>query len=430
MSASWGSRPPRAIQLRFARRRARARVLPLGPAWHASRVAAWLALAVALALALAGAARAAAKPGAAKPAAGDSEQVLKSFVIDEHGIRIETTDRKTGASGVNIRINPDGSRSRVRIGHTGGDSGGVDVIGPGIVVDADGAGLVRVFADAEVPAGERVEGDVVAVFGSVLVEGSVSGNVVAVFGSVKLTPGASVEGDVVAVGGLLDQARGASVGGESVSLGFLPVSFGTPALPVLMISVFFGWLLSIFVGWLVTLLIPERMLRVAATASRRGVASFFLGLVSTPLMLFACMLLLITVIGIPIALLLPLLFALMAWAGQIASTYVLGSRILRRRLGQGRAMMPILTGTGFVAMFFVAGALLATPPGFPRTVALFFSLLGVLLVFCLTTIGTGAFLLSRLGTRPQDVSYEREPDPSVMPQIPAGATAPPSTTGA
>lgn len=419
MSASWASRRDRAISRRFAPRRA--------------RVAAWLALATALVLALAGAARAASKPAAAKPAAGDSEQVLKSFVIDEHGIRIETTDRKTGASGVNIRINPDGSRSRVRIGHSMGDSaedGSVGVVGPGIVVDADGAGLVRVFADAEVAAGERVEGDVVAVFGSVLVEGAVSGNVVAVFGSVKLTPGAAVEGDVVAVGGMLDQARGASVGGESVSLGFLPVAFGMPALPVLMISVFFGWLLSIFVGWLVTLLIPERMLRVAATASRRGVASFFLGLVSTPLMLFACMLLLITVIGIPIALLLPLLFALMAWAGQIASTYVLGSRLLRRRLGQGGAMMTILTGTGFVALFFVAGALLATPPGFPRTAALFFSLLGVLLVFCLTTIGTGAFLLSRLGTRPQDVSYEREPGPSVIPQVPAGAEAPPSTTGA
>jgi cytoskeletal protein CcmA (bactofilin family) len=354
--------------------------------------------------------------------------VLKSFVIDKNGVRIETAPRTGGGPGMNIKIDPTQISSRVVIGH--GDSGIIGVHGPGIVVDTDGAGLVRVFADAEVPAGERIEGDVVAVFGSVLVEGTVSGNVVAVFGSVRLAPESSVEGDVVAIGGGLDQARGATVGGESVSLGFLPTALGMPALPVLLISVFIGWLLSIYVGWIVTLLIPERMLRVAATASRRGVASFFLGLVSTPLMLFSCMLLLITVIGIPIALLLPLLFVLMAWAGQIASTYVLGSRLLHRRLGQGGAMRPILAGALFVALFFAAGAVLATPPGFPRTAALFFSLLGVLLVFCLTTIGTGAFLLSRFGTRPPDVSFEREPGPAAIPQIPAGVTAPPSPTEA
>jgi hypothetical protein len=295
----------------------------------------------------------------------------------------------------------------------------ITIGGPVVVVDDGESGLVRVFADAEVPAGKRIEGDVVAVFGSVLVEGTVSGNAVAVLGSVKLAPGASVEGDVVAVGGGLDQAHGATVGGESVSLGFLPGALGMPALPVLLISVAIGWLLSILIGWILTLLIPDRMLRVAATASRRGVASFFLGLVSAPLMLFACMLLLITVIGIPIALLLPLLFVLMAWAGQIASTYVLGSRLLRRRLGQGGAMQPILTGTLFVALFFAAGAVLATPPGFPRTAALFFSLLGVLLVFCLTTIGTGAFLLSRVGTRPQEVRFEPATGP-MMPGVPAG----------
>ena len=393
------------------------------------RAAAFAARMLAAALVLACAAVANArelKHASPPPAADDSERVLKSFVIDKDGIRIETAPGKAGGAGVDIRIDPSQVHPRGMIGH--GDSGGSIHIGstgsPGIVVDAGGSGVVRVFADAEVPAGERVEGDVVAVFGSVLVRGTVTGNVVAVFGSVRLAPESSVEGDVVSIGGGLDQARGATVGGESVSLGFLPGAFGMPALPVLLLSVFIGWLTSIFAGWLVTLLIPERMLRVATTASRRGVASFFLGLVSTPLMLFGCMLLLITVIGIPIALLLPLLFVLMAWAGQIASTYVLGSRLLRRRLGQGGAMKPILAGALFVALFFAAGAVLATPPGFPRTAALFFSLLGVLLVFCLTTIGTGAFLLSRFGTRPSDVGFEREPDPAIAPQVPAGVSVP------
>ena len=276
------------------------------PAKTARMLVAALALACAAAPAGAKAAR-----HAAPPAATDSEQVLKSFVIDKHGVRIESGTGHAGEPGVDIRIDKGEIHPRVTIGHAEGDSGrSVN----GIVVDTDGAGLVRVFADAEVPAGDRIEGDVVAVFGSVLVQVAVSGNVVSVFGSVKLAPDAAVEGDVVAIGGGLDQAHGATVGGESVSLGFLPTAFGMPPLPMLLISVFVGWLVSIFAGWLVTLLIPDRMLRVASTASRRGVASFFLGLVSTPLMLFSCMLLLITVIGIPIAFLLPLVYVMMAWA--------------------------------------------------------------------------------------------------------------------
>src|SRR5207244_4341341 len=138
-----------------------------------ARAEAIAACVLAMALACAGAAHAKSAPSAA---AGDSEHVLKSFVIDENGIRIKTAARNSGAAGVDIRIDPSQVHPRVMIGHR--DSGrSIHISGghtPGIVVDTGGSGLVRVFADADVPAGERVEGDVVAVFGSVLVRGSVS----------------------------------------------------------------------------------------------------------------------------------------------------------------------------------------------------------------------------------------------------------------
>jgi hypothetical protein len=214
-----------------------------------------------------------------------------------------------------------------------------------------------------------------------------------------------------------------------VSLGFFPIAWGLPTLPVLLLGVFAGWALSLFMGWLLGMIFPDRMLRVAAIASRRTTASFFLGILSLPLMLFAIMLLLITVIGIPIALLLPLFYTLMVWGGQLAASCVLGSRILRRRLGQGGMMMPLVAGTLFVALFFVVGAALATPPGFPRTAALFFCLLGVLLTAALSTIGVGAVLLSRLGTQPRDVEFEREPSPVPFAGAISGAAAPPATPG-
>jgi hypothetical protein len=373
-------------------------------------------------------------PAAARSLAHrDSGRVVGKIVINDQGIQIEGQDAGDGSGGVHVDINPDvrvraGRLARGRRDST--DSGASVRIGPGIVVDANESGLVRVFADAEVPVGDRIEGDVVAVFGSVDVKGQVAGNVVAVGGSVHLDPGAAVEGDVVAVGGVLDQAKGSSVGGESVSLGFFPIAWGVPTLPVLLLGVLAGLLLSLFMGWLLHLIFPERMLRVAVTASRRTAVSFLLGIVSLPLMLFTVMLLFITVIGIPIAFLLPVFYALLVWGGQLAATTVLGSKILRQRLGQGGAMKPLFAGALFVAMFFAVGAVLASPPGFVRTVALFFGLLGVLLLVALSTIGAGAFLLSRLGSSPADVHPERGSDTAPLPVPAAGAAMPPATPGA
>lgn len=352
----------------------------------------------------------------AKTAPRDSDRVVRRVTVSDNGIEIEHSGDDDAATPVVIRHAHHDSLSRhIEISSHSGL----------VTVDGDEAGLVRVFADAEVPAGQRIEGDVVAVFGSVVVRGQVSGNVVAVAGSVKLEPGASVDGDAVAVGGVLDQAEGARVGGESVSLGFLPLRFGVPTVPILLVFVIGGWLLTLFVGMLLTLVAPDRMVRIAATSSRRTGLSLLLGLVSFPGSIVAWLLLLITVVGIPVAILLPIVYGVMIWAGQIAASYVVGCKLLRRRFGEGSAMGPIAAGSLFVALFFIAGAVLASPPGIVRTFALFFSALGGLMVFGLSAIGTGAVLVSRFGTEPADLGAER--GTHAAPAMPAGAMPPPST---
>lgn len=371
---------------------------------------------------------------AARPAR-DSAQVVRRVSVGPAGIRIEeTAGAESAAPGPSrrhvkgvIKLGPRGVRIERLEGDSAGGVGDVEIESPGVVVDAGNAGLVRLFADAEVPAGRRVEGDVVAVFGSVDVGGVVSGNVVAVFGSVRLRPGASVDGDVVAIGGVLDHAPGATVSGESVSIGFFPIAWGLPTLPVLLFTVLLGWLLTLFMGWLLALVFPDRTLRIAVTASRHTAGSFFLGVLSAPMFVIALVLLFITVIGIPLAFLLPLLYALMVWAGQIAASYVLGCKLMRRRLGQGGLIGPVVGGTLFVALFFVAGAALATPPGFARTLSLFFTLLGILLAVGLSTIGTGALLLSRFGGRPEGVTFESG---QPVPPAPAVPPPPPAISGA
>ncbi len=384
MSASWAS------EVRCGRVGARARGMATGALLA---LVLWLVPALALAV-------------------GDSGRVVRHVRIGPAGIQIERSGPgdSTGHLETRVRPKPEGVIKVGRHGLTvetvedgkgesvviGGDSGN----GTSIVVNAGEAGLVRLFADAHVPAGKTIPGDVVAVFGSVDVGGTVEGDVVAVFGSVRLRGGSNVEGDAIAIGGVLDQPPDARVSGQSVAIGLMSPGWGVPTLATLLTVVVLGWLVTLVLGWLLALLFPERMLQIGHTASRHGAGSFFLGLLSAPLFVIALVLLFITVVGIPFALLLPFVYLLAIWAGQIAGSYVLGCKILRRRPGEGGLMGPIVVGTLLVALCFGLGAGFAVPEGVPRTLSLFFTLLGVLLVLGLSIIGTGALILSRVGSRP------------------------------
>ncbi len=291
--------------------------------------------------------------------------------------------------------------------------------------DNDEAALVRIFSDIEVPKGQHVLGDVVAVFGSVDVAGRVDGDVVAAMGSVTLRDSAIVHGEVVSVGGGLNQAPTASVSGESVSLDFFPLSWGIPGLSVMLASIFACALASWLFGWLFAVVFPERLVRVAHVTSHRTAASLGLGILAVPGSLLLCILLMMTIIGIPLALLLPFAYLIFAIAGQQAATYLLGCKLLGRRVGQGGLVAPITAGTLFVTAFFVLGALLTQATG-ARLFAMFFVLLGCLLVAVLSATGTGAFFLSRFGSRPAEVNWSGVSPPGTSPS-PASPTPIPTS---
>ena len=89
---------------------------------------------------------------------------------------------------------------------------------------------VRIFGDAVVNEGEEVTGQVVAVLGSVRINGEVGNQVVAVLGSVDLGPHAVVHGDVVTVGGQLRRAAGSQINGAvtEVPLGDVGARINVP----------------------------------------------------------------------------------------------------------------------------------------------------------------------------------------------------------
>ncbi len=288
----------------------------------------------------------------------------------------------------------------------------------GIVIDEGGTGMVRLFSDARVHAGDRIQGDVVAVFGSVDVEGEVAGSAVAVFGSVRLGPEARISEDAVSVGGQLDAAEGSRVNGESVSIGFLPMlSLGLPAVPVVIATIGLGWLVSLFFGWVLGALFPVRLGRTAVTASRRTGLSLALGVLWAVFNPVILVLLAVTVVGLPLIFLVPLL----GYAGYLTATYLVGCKLTRSAPGQAdRVVVASAAGHLFVAVFFIVAALLWGSPGGVRTIGVFFLFCGLALMLALSALGTGAVLLSRLGTRPRDVS---DPGSPVMPPSPSASAS-------
>jgi len=83
------------------------------------------------------------------------------------------------------------------------------------------AGIFRMGKDLTVEEDEEVDGDIVALGGSVEIRGTVTGNAVAIGGDVEIFNTGIVEGDAVAVGGHVIRQGDAVVRGEKVSIAFL-----------------------------------------------------------------------------------------------------------------------------------------------------------------------------------------------------------------
>jgi hypothetical protein len=359
----------------------------------------------------------------------DSVRTVQHIVINDDGVQLngaktDSIESEDPDRDADITITAGGRHGHFGHSHVHITRNGREIDSDGGLVRVDGRdeGLVRVFANADVPAGTHIDGDVVAVFGSVHIAGQVTGSTVAVFGRVTIDSTARVDGDAVAVGGGVDARPGSVVVGQTISVGFLPISWDVPTLPMLLSIVLIGWLSSLFLAWILHLIFPDRMLRVAVVASRRTGVSFLLGMASAPLMVISFFLLLITVIGIPLALLLPVGYVLLLWAGQIAATYVLGCRITRKRLGEGGSFVPLVVGSLFIAAFFIVGAMLSSGAKMCGPATLFFYVFGALLLMGLTVIGIGAFMLSRFGSKPADVfAHGHVGAPAVPPAAPPAA---------
>ena len=178
----------------------------------------------------------------------------------------------------------------------------------------------------------------VAIGGSITVAGHVRRDAVAIGGSITILPGASVGGDSVAIGGAVSVAEGATLEGDNVSLGgAIPTTVGSMTRWVVggphMLSMFrfasrlTRAVLLLIIALLIAAAFPGPMTRIGAYLVDRPGLSAIAGVAI--LLGFAplCVLLAVTIIGIPLIPVAVMLLVALFLFGFTVSAAWLGERL-------------------------------------------------------------------------------------------------------
>lgn len=334
-----------------------------------------------------------------------------------------------------IRIDDDG----VRVGDTHIDTDeGISRIEKVKVIGED---VVQFGDDVIIEAGESVEGDVVTILGSIVIDGMVDGDVVAVGGAVTVGPEGEIDGDAVAVGGFVTKEPGGVIRGETVSVGSgARYPLGLHRGPFFSGGIFSrGGRLFIFVMWtiflvllgLITLAVARRPVeRVCELSRKEAFKMGLIGLLVQVLLLPAMAILFVTVIGIPVAIfVIPLVLAFALLLGYVGVSLATGERIGN---GHGRSPYASMTiGLLILQGLVFLGALIGLPGGGLGVVGTTIRVIGYAVIYVASTVGLGAVIMSRFGT------MDRRPPTTVEFQVagqgpgqPAGGQPPQAPGGA
>jgi hypothetical protein len=263
--------------------------------------------------------------------------------------------------------------------------------------------LVKIGTDLVVRSDEIVNGDAIILGGNLRVEGEVLGDVVVLGGDLEIARSARVGGQALVVGGYLDQGRDAVIEGESLGLSFFPSQGArtewSRSTMLLLDAIIFLLLVGV-AGWFV-LLHRQRFDRALSYLQANTTRSFGLGILlltagSFILSVFA-MLLLATFFGIPIAILLGAVMALVLLAALCVGTHLLG-RFLVAHLGAGTSprLLPCLAGLALVLVPEMVGDVLAT---FNPWIDVALDGVSALLTLLAMSLGLGALAMTRMGRR-------------------------------
>ena len=314
---------------------------------------------------------------------------------------------------------------------TAGASDAIGVLLDSLARDAHGLTLPREAVrqgNQHLPAGQQIRGSIAALHGTLDVAGMVDGDAVAIGGDVVIHPGAVVHGDALSVGGEV-RNEGGTVDGEMRSISALTVGPLPTAPPRTTaqtarrsVSLAVGWyLLLAVIGLAVVLFAPGKLETISGRIRHDFTRSFFYGLAGqllfVPALVATIAALAITIIGlivIPFAIVGYLLAAAGALAlGFVAMTYVLGDATMRWRGaavagGRTQIFQFLLIGLSIYLVLWVGGGSLGglgAVGGLARFVVM-------VLTWVAVTVGFGATLATRGGTRSAPPTGPGEPGPA------------------
>lgn len=286
----------------------------------------------------------------------------------------------------------------------------------------------------------KVDGDAVALGGSVTIDGEVTGDVSAVGGTVHLESNADVHGDVVSVGGQVTRDPDARVGGRIEEVPFRWHISGdwdrdwfdagdydfdfSPWHHWMRVGWRVFWVLFVALLACITLLVARRPVermerRIEHEPWKAGLTGLLAQVLAIPVLVLVCVVLAISIIGIPVLLLVPfalVFIGLAAFGGFVAMARAIG-RWLERRFGKnfGGPYAEALAGLALIYVFSLFGHLLNAGPLPLRFLAGMSLVLGTLVWYAAWTIGFGAAILTRFGTA---ASWERAGGREPLPPVP------------
>ncbi|WP_323191371.1 polymer-forming cytoskeletal protein [Halostella sp. PRR32] len=221
-------------------------------------------------------------------------------------------------------------------------TGDLTVAGGNVIIEGEVQGNVEAFSGNVRIAGD-VGGDVTAAGGNVVIaeNGTVSGTLEAAAGSVtvdgtvgaaEIASGSITLGSTAVVqsdlryDGELTVAEGATIGGEtirdaSIAPGPQPPRFAWA-------GTVYGFLTNLLLGALLLALLPSFSARVAGYGLNNPFRAGGFGLATLLIAPVLFVLLLVTIVGIPLAFVWLFLFLFLAWVGSVYGAYVVGEGLL------------------------------------------------------------------------------------------------------
>ncbi len=306
--------------------------------------------------------------------------------------------------------------------------------------------LIVIGGNATLEKDSKVTGDVVVIGGELTVDGKVSSNiviiggngsvsskvsadVVAIGGQITLTETAVVGGNVVTMGGQVDQDPGAEVAGDIINnvqpmveipdVPNVPNTPNTPNVPNTpdgpnvnidfnpfweIVTVLWRAVAVAAVGMLLTLFLQPQLERVADAVTRQPVLAGSFGLLTVVVAPLAIIIMTVTLILIPVALLVALIIPLAWLFGMVALGQEVGDRFTK---AVNQTWAPVLsTGLGTLMLVLVTGFLGLIP------------CIGWLLSFLVSLFAIGGVAMTWFGTRSA---------PGTTPSVTAPVEIPPAS---